>query len=39
MRRRFASIKDPPIAEDARRFCWPLSLRPDDHPGPDELGL
>lgn len=39
MQRRFASINDLPIAEDARRFRWPLGRRPDDHPGLSELGL
>jgi hypothetical protein len=39
MRRRHASINDLPIAEDDRRFHWPLGRRPDDHPGLGELGL
>lgn len=39
MQRRFASINDLPIAEDARCFRWPLGRRPDDHPGLSDLGL
>ena len=39
MMRRFASINDMPIAEDARKFFWPLGRRPDDHPGLSDLGL
>jgi nuclear transport factor 2 (NTF2) superfamily protein len=39
MTRRFASINDLPIAEDARKFFWPLGRRPDDHPGLSDLGL
>ena len=39
MQRRFASINDRPIAEDERKFRWPLGTRPLDHPGLTELGL
>ncbi|MDM0112757.1 nuclear transport factor 2 family protein [Variovorax sp. J22R133] len=39
MQRRFASINDLPIADEARRFHWPLGRRPDDHPGLSDLGL
>ena len=39
MMRRFASINDMPIAEDARKFFWPLGRRPDDHPGLSDLRL
>lgn len=39
MRRRFASINDLPIAEQDRKFHWPLGRRPDAHPGLSELGL
>lgn len=39
MRRRVASINDLPIAEGERKYHWPLSRRPDDHPGLTELGL
>ena len=39
MMRRFASINDMPIADDARKFFWPLGRRPDDHPGLSDLGL
>jgi nuclear transport factor 2 (NTF2) superfamily protein len=39
MRRRFASINDLAITDDARLFHWPLGRRPDDHPGLSELGL
>ena len=39
MMRRFASINDMPITEDARKFFWPLGRRPDDHPGLSDLGL
>ncbi|HET9148070.1 MAG TPA: nuclear transport factor 2 family protein [Acetobacteraceae bacterium] len=35
MHRREASINDLPIAEDERRFHWPLGPRPEDHPGLD----
>ena len=36
---RHASINDLPIAEEERKFRWPLGRRPDDHPGLTELGL
>ncbi len=39
MRRRIASINDAPIAEDERRFHWPLGRRPDEHPSLSDLGL
>jgi len=39
MQRRFASINDLPIAEEDRKFRWPLGRRPDDHPGLSDLGL
>ena len=39
MRHRVASINDLPIAEDERKYHWPLGRRPDDHPGLSDLGL
>jgi len=39
MRRRIASINEHPIAEADRKFHWPLSRRPDEHPGLSDLGL
>ncbi len=39
MRRRIASINDLPIAEQQRKYHWPLGRRPDDHPGLGDLGL
>ena len=39
MMRRYASINDLPIAEEERKFHWPLGRRPDEHPGLSELGL
>ena len=39
MARRFASINDLPITEEARLFRWPLGRRPDGHAGLSELGL
>jgi nuclear transport factor 2 (NTF2) superfamily protein len=39
MRNRFASINGLPIAEADRKFHWPQGWRPDDLPGPSELGL
>ena len=39
MRLRIASINDLPIAEDERKYHWPLGRRPDDHPGLSDLGL
>jgi uncharacterized protein len=38
MRLRFASINELPIAENERKFRWPLGGRPDGHPGLSELG-
>lgn len=39
MRRRIASINDLPIAEEERKFRWPLGRRPVDHPSLSDLGL
>ena len=39
MEARFASINEHPITEAERKFGWPLGRRPDDHPGPSDLGL
>ena len=39
MEHRIASINDLPIAEDERKYHWPLGVRPDDHPGLTDLGL
>jgi uncharacterized protein len=39
MRRRIASINDAPIAENERKFFWPLGRRPEGHPELSELGL
>jgi len=39
MQVRFASINDLPIADQSRKFHWPLGRRPDDHPGLSALGL
>ena len=39
MRRRLASINDLPIAENDRKYRWPLGRRPDDHPSLSDLGL
>jgi uncharacterized protein len=39
MRRREASINDVRIAEDDRKFRWPLGPRPADHPGLTDCGL
>lgn len=39
MRRRLACINEHPIDAAARRFHWPLGLRPDDHAGLTELGF
>ena len=43
MRRRIASINDVAIAETDRLLHWPRDgqgdRRPDDHPGPEDLGL
>ena len=39
MAHRHASINEHPIAENDRKFFWPLGRRPDDHPGLTELGF
>ena len=39
MRLRFACINDLPIKQSDRKYLWPLSRRPDDHPGLSDLGL
>jgi uncharacterized protein len=39
MRTRFASINDLPIAQDDRKFHWPLGRRPDGHASLSDLGL
>lgn len=39
MRRRIASINDLPIAEDERKYRWPLGPRPPGHAGLSDLGL
>lgn len=39
MRRRMASINDLPIAENDRKYHWPLGPRPKDHPSLSELAL
>ncbi len=39
MRLRIASINDLPIAENDRKFHWPLGRRPDNHPGLSAIGL
>ena len=39
MRRRLASINEQPIAEQDRKFHWPLGRRPDDHPGLSDFGF
>jgi len=39
MRVRHCSINEHPIAEDDRRFRWPLGRRPDDHPGLSHFGF
>lgn len=39
MEERHASINETPIAEEDRKFRWPLGRRPDDHPSLSELGL
>lgn len=36
---RHASINELPIAEDERKFHWPLGRRPDDHPGLSDFGF
>jgi uncharacterized protein len=39
MRIRFACINDLPIMPTERKYHWPLSRRPDEHPGLSDLGL
>jgi uncharacterized protein len=39
MRRRIASINDLPIAENDRKYRWPLGPRPHDYPSLSDLGL
>ena len=39
MQRREASINDVRIADNERKFHWPLGRRPDNHPGLSMLGL
>ncbi len=39
MAARHASINEHPIAEEDRKFHWPLGRRPDDHPDLSDLGL
>lgn len=39
MRLRIASINDVPIAENQRKFHWPLGRRPDEHRCLSDLGL
>ncbi|MFN3003396.1 DUF1348 family protein [Mycolicibacterium wolinskyi] len=39
MHTRHASINTAPIAEDDRKFFWPLGRRPDDHPGLSDFGF
>lgn len=39
MARRIASINDCPIAEDERKFHWPLGRRPDGHASLTDLDL
>ncbi|MEP2987869.1 MAG: nuclear transport factor 2 family protein [Parasphingorhabdus sp.] len=36
---RHASINEHPIAEQDRKFRWPLGRRPDDHPGLSEFNF
>ena len=38
MRLRIASINDLPIAEDGRKYRWPLGRRPNRSPGSERLG-
>lgn len=38
MARRIASINEHPIAQDDRRFLWPLGRRPDNYPTLSDLG-
>lgn len=39
MAHRHASINEHPIAEEDRKFHWPLGRRPDDHPGLSHFGF
>jgi nuclear transport factor 2 (NTF2) superfamily protein len=39
MRTRHASINEMPIAEEDRKFRWPLGRRPDDHPELSHFGF
>ncbi|MDR3615953.1 MAG: nuclear transport factor 2 family protein [Candidatus Obscuribacterales bacterium] len=39
MEKRLASINDLPIAENERKFHWPLGPRPQNHAGLSDLGL
>ena len=36
---RHASINDLPMKESDRKYHWPLSRRPDEHPGLSDLGF
>ncbi len=39
MRLRLASINDTSIAEDDRKYHWPMGRRPDDHPSLSSFGF
>ena len=39
MRLRIASINDLPIKDSKRKYHWPHSRRPDEHPSLSDLGL
>ena len=39
MTHRHASINEHPIAENDRKFRWPLGRRPDDHPSLSDFGF
>ena len=39
MSSRHSSINDCPIAEQDRKFFWPLGRRPDEHPGLSHFGF
>ncbi len=39
MRFRHSSINEHPIAQDERKFLWPLGRRPDEHPGLSHFGF
>ncbi|MEL6467821.1 MAG: nuclear transport factor 2 family protein [Pseudomonadota bacterium] len=39
MAHRHASINEHPIAEEDRKFRWPLGRRPDDHPSLSHFGF